>query len=235
MTNYSVQIEGFEGPMDLLLQLIEKNELDITEVSLATVADQYIEYINAMEVSPEDIVDFLVVVSRLLYLKSKILLPSLILEDEEGIDLEKQLKMYKAFVEASKKLKKQLHKNHHLYVREKYPEHAVEGFLPPKGVSLNRLHDVFALILKRIEPIVELPKKMVKKAISIYDKIQHIHSLLSSGNTVNFSTVIANSIDKSEKIVSFLAMLELVKQRSIMLDQGELFGDIIINKNTDVS
>ena len=107
---YEVKLEQFQGPLDLLLQLIEKQEMDITEVSLAQVADSYIEYINQMgQLNPEEVADFLVVASKLIYIKSKVLLPELDLE-EEGIDLEKQLKMYKEYYQATKKIQKSISK-----------------------------------------------------------------------------------------------------------------------------
>ena len=104
MENYRVQLEDWQGPLDLLLQLIESQQMDITKVSLSKVADQFIAYMNLKPVQLEETADFLVIAAKLIYIKSKALLPTLSLEDEEGIDLEKQLKMYKEYLEAAKKI-----------------------------------------------------------------------------------------------------------------------------------
>src|SRR3989344_5157057 len=101
---HSFRLEQFEGPLDLLLQLIEQQELDITTVSLAKVTDQYLQYLEELErIVPEEVADFLLVASKLIYLKSKYLLPDLAVADEQDSgDLERQLKMYRQFYEASK-------------------------------------------------------------------------------------------------------------------------------------
>ena len=103
-----IKIENFEGPLDLLLQLIEREELDITTVSLLDVADQYINYLSKIEdKKPEMLADFLLIAAKLLYIKSRALLPELETDsDEDSMDLARQLKMYKKFVEASKILSK---------------------------------------------------------------------------------------------------------------------------------
>ena len=117
METYKVQLESWQGPLDLLLQLIESQEMDITKVSLATVADQFIAYMNANpNLKLEETADFLVVAAKLIYIKSKALLPTLEIEDE-GIDLEKQLKMYKEYLEASKKIQKILHKKKFCFMK----------------------------------------------------------------------------------------------------------------------
>jgi len=102
---YKVQIEQFQGPLDLLLRLIEKEKLDITEVALSKVTEQYLKHLELIEESlPEDLADFLVIATKLLYIKSKALLPYLYPEDDDETDLAEQLKMYKLFLEAAKKL-----------------------------------------------------------------------------------------------------------------------------------
>ena len=164
-----IKTEKFQGPLSLLLELIEKEELDITEVSLAKIADQYVNYIKESgDINPDDIADFLVMAAKLLYIKSKALLPYLYSdEDEEVGELEQQLKMY---------------------------------------------------------------KELIEYKISIEDKILSIQQALMNKIKISFNKILYNSKSKTEIIVSFLAMLELVKQRDIAVKQEGLFREIIINK-----
>ena len=116
------KLEQFEGPLDLLLQLIEDQKLEITNISLAQVTDQYIQYLNhAHDLRPEDLADFLVVAAKLLYLKSRALLPALRLDEEEADagELEKQLKIYKEYLDASKKIEQMIKAGHFAFAREK--------------------------------------------------------------------------------------------------------------------
>lgn len=230
MERYTVQLNEFAGPLDVLLQLIEGQQLDITRVSLAKVADQFIDYIQRLETTdPEEIADFLVVVAKLLYIKSKALLPTISLE-EEGIDLEKQLKLYKEFVDASKRIQTIIAVGHHNFVHEKFPETVQHAFRPPHNVTSAKLSLLYAGVLKRLEPLVVLPKKVIEKTIHIHEKIQHIKDLIITEATLSFQRVLTEAPTKTEKIVSFLAMLELVKQRIITVEQERLFDDILIRR-----
>lgn len=231
MEQYKVQLEDWQGPLDLLLQLIEQQEMDITEVSLAKVADQFIAYMNLKSVKPEETADFLVVAAKLIYIKSKALLPSLDLEDEDGVDLEKQLKMYKEYLEASKKVQKVLRKKSFCFSKEKFPEGITEQvFYVPKSVNLNKLKRVYQQVLNRIKPIIVLPKKVIEKTIKLSERIQHIRDLIMKEACTSFNKLICDSKTKTEKIVSFLAILELTKQKIIQVEQGELFTDITLKK-----
>lgn len=231
MEQYKVQLEDWQGPLDLLLQLIEKQEMDITEVSLAEVADQFIEYMNLKSVKPEETADFLVVAAKLLYIKSRALLPSLDLTDEDEIDLEKQLKMYKEYLQAAKKMQKILRKKSFCFSKEKFPEGITEQvFYVPKSVNANKLKRVYQQVLNRIKPIIILPKKVIQKTIKLSERIQHIRDLIMKEACTSFSKLICDSKSKTEKIISFLAILELTKQKIINVEQGELFTDITLRK-----
>lgn len=230
MEGYTVQLDEYSGPLDLLLQLIEEQQMDITKVSLAAVADQFIVYMQQMQnLNPEEVADFLVVVAKLLYIKSKALLPTIDLEDD-GIDLEKQLRLYKEFVAASKKIHALVTDGKYNYVREKYPEELKQGFHPPEGLTAPQLGLLFAKVLKRLEPIFVLPKRVIEKTVNIHEKIQHIKDIILREASISFARVISDAGSKTEKIVSFLAMLELVKQRMISVEQEKLFDDIIIKR-----
>ncbi|MFH0853459.1 MAG: ScpA family protein [bacterium] len=226
---YKIKLEQFEGPLDLLLQLIEKNELDITQVSLATVTEQFIQELEKVEqLSPDELSDFLVVAAKLLYIKSKSLLPrNQNEEDDAGLDLEHQLKMYRMYYEASKLVNK-------IWLNKKiaYPRIAPTVFrpvfMPPKNVTAQDLADVFQGVIAGITPIVNLNEGIVIKSINIREKIFEIRELIKLQPFLMFHSLVEKVKTKTEMIVTFLAMLELVKQRSITLTQDNSFSEIKI-------
>jgi segregation and condensation protein A len=231
MEQYQVQLEEWQGPLDLLLQLIEGQEMDITKVSLAKVADQFIQYMNLKSVSLEETADFLVVAAKLLYIKSKALLPTLSLEEDDGIDLEKQLKMYKEYLEAAKKIQQILRKKTISFSREKLPEGiTTHVFYVPKSLTADRLKNIYALVISRLKPLIVLPQKVIEKSIKLSERIQHIKDLILKEACSSFNELICDSASKTEKIVSFLAVLELVKQKIINVEQSGLFEDITLKK-----
>jgi segregation and condensation protein A len=231
MAQYKVQLNEWQGPLDLLLQLIEQQEMDITKISLSQVADQFIAYMNTKSLQLEETADFLVVAAKLIYIKSKALLPTLSLEEDEGIDLEKQLKMYKEYLDASKKIQKILHKKRFCFSKEKFPEGiTTQVFYVPKSITAAKLKNVFVQVIGRIKPFVELPKKVIEKSIKLSERIQHIKDLIFREASTTFCKMLGDSKSKTEKIVNFLAVLELVKQKIIDVEQNELFEDIKMNK-----
>jgi segregation and condensation protein A len=229
---HKIKIAKFEGPLDLLLQLIEQQEMDICEVSLAQVTEQYIQYLNQLEaLAIEDLADFLSVAARLLLIKSKALMPYLTWgEAEETDDLEKQLKIYREYLEASRLVRKLILKRRFTYAREKLPQIIDEGFNPPKNVTTMKLKNVFMSILRELEPLTRLPQGIIKKTINIQEKIQKIRQLIIERVNLNFEQLIRESKSKTEVIVSFLAILELVKQRIVIVHQDKVFGGMSIEK-----
>jgi segregation and condensation protein A len=237
---YKIKLEKFEGPLDLLLQLIEQEEMDITQVSLAKVTDQYLQYLNTTaDISTEELADFLVVAAKLLLIKSRTLLPQLGLDEEEGTDLERQLRMYKEFYEASKVLNKMILKKHFLYPRDRMVIKIDHVFNPPKTITTAKLHDLFVSVLQELEPWVNMPKEVIAKTISIRERITNIQTMISDKVNMRFSELLKTSKNKTEVIVTFLAVLELVKQRIVAVVQENVFDDISIQKidteNTDVA
>ena len=224
---YEIRLEQFSGPLDLLLQLIEREELDITSVSLAQVTDQYIERLEALTDLPaEELADFLVIGAKLLYLKSKSLLPFLVWDQEEDVgDLETRLKMYKEYVEAAKKVQGILAEKRHTFVREKPPITAL-GFSPPQNLTTDKMAVMFREVLKRLIPIVKPPEALIEKTVSIHEKIRHIRDWLKSREPVSFDRVLELAQSRAEIIVSFLALLELVKQREVTVHQADHFAEI---------
>lgn len=230
-----IKLEKFEGPLSLLLQIIEKEEMDITEISLAKIADQYIKYIRSLsQTNPEEMADFLVVAAKLLLIKSKALLPYLQPEEEEEIkELENQLRMYKAFLDATKKVEAIIGRKKFMFARE-FNRRAILNninlFSPPKNIKAEDLKMIFEDLLGRIKPADKLEEEKLERKVSIDEKILEIQNILLKRIKISFNKVLAGAKDKTEIIVSFLAMLELIKQRDITAEQSGLFKEIEINK-----
>ena len=225
------KIEKFEGPLDLLLQLVEQEKLTISEVSLAKITEQYLDHLAEMAVPPDELADFLLVASKLLLLKSKTLLPDLKVEDEDP-SLADQLRMYKEYVEASREILVMIKRQHFAFTRAAPPRQ--EGFFPPKTINTSKFEALFDSILQSLAPILDIPKAAVTRAMSIKEKISAIQELLRRELQSQFSKVVKNAKNKTEVIVSFLALLELVKQRLVEVEQDELFTDIAIRQSTPV-
>jgi len=229
------KIDKFEGPLGLLLQLIEKEEMDITEISLAKIADQYIEYIrNSEHLKPEEMADFLVVAAKLLLIKSRALLPFLKGEAEAEIqEFEDQLRMYKEFLAATEKIEAIIGEKRFSFARE-FDRRAILAsahlFSPPKRLTAAVLGEVFNEIIKNIQPLELLEEQSLEQAINIEDKILAIQQILLEKIKVSFNHILAGAKNKTEIIVSFLALLELIKQRGVIVMQGDLFGEIEINR-----
>lgn len=230
-----IKLEQFEGPLALLLQLIEKEELDVTQVSLAKVADQFINYIRQSgNIEPAEMADFLVVAAKLLLIKSRALLPYLYPEEEEEIEeLEEQLRMYKEFLEATKRIEKMIGKKKFMFAREFNRKAVLNGanvFSPPKKLTKAEMGGVFAELLERIRPAAKLEEGTVADKVNIEDKILHIQQMLAERIRVSFNKVMERALNKTEVIVSFLAMLEMMRQREVVIHQENLFDEIFIEK-----
>lgn len=227
---YKVISEKFNGPLDLLLQLIEKADLNITEISLAQVTEQYVEYLEQLvEIEPEELADFLVIAGRLLLLKSRALLPYLETEIEEE-SLETQLKLYKEFIEASKKIEAMLKQERFSFSRTRPPAKTEIEFSPPPNLVVGDLKNCFLVVLKKLDPLVKLPRQMMEKTISLQQKILELKDIISSQKNIKFHNLISNAQNRTEIIINFLAILELLKQRHLTVKQHGTFNDILIER-----
>jgi segregation and condensation protein A len=226
---YHFKLEKFEGPLDLLLELIEKEELKITEFSLAKVADQYLEYIKQNDnIHLENLSDFLSVASKLILIKSRTLLPILKFTDEEEEeiqDLARQLEEYKRFKEASQSLGKMAELGRIAYSREGYAG-VTSFFYPPESLNIFDLKKHFQSVLAEIPIIEKLEEEYVREVITLEQKINDLQNVLRKKAETYFSEVAGTAKDKIDVIISFLAMLEMVKQRIIEVEQGEIFKEI---------
>jgi len=225
---YSVKLEQFEGPLDLLLDIIEQEKLDISLVSLATVTDGYLKLLEANPDIPlEELVDFLVIASKLLFIKSRTLLPFIGLAEEEGENLEGQLRIYKEYLDASKVVNAMIGKRRFLFVHERLPKIEI-GFAPPEKFSTEDMRGLLEAVIKRLEILVHVPRATLEKSVSIHEKINEISEMLQRVRSSSFRSVLMTARNRTEIVVTFLALLELVKQRAVDVRQTSQFQDITI-------
>lgn len=226
---YTVKLSQFEGPLDLLLHLIEEEKLDITEISLAEVADKYLAYIEeAEEISPDELADFLVVAAKLLLIKSSFLIPGEV-EKEEYTDLANQLKIYREFLLASKKIQKIYNQKKYAFSRNKFPIAIKAKFPENIKISPNVLKKYFESLVSILLTQIKLKQKTIKKVISLKEKIQQLMQKIKNFKEIKFNELIDKPL-KEEIVVTFLATLDLAKRKVIQIEQKYLFGDIIIKK-----
>lgn len=226
---YHIQLEQFEGPLPLLLSLIEREKLDITRLSLSKVADQYLEYVAREDhISIENLARFLSIAARLILIKSKALLPILAFTDEEEEeidDLEAELRRYKTFKDAAVRLGMLIGERHILITRESSLD-SVSVFLPPKNMKGDDLANYFQSVLGNLPSMEILEEKRVAEIVTLEEKIALLQESIKDRVQKSFSDIVTVATDRVHVIVSFLALLELVKQRIIHAEQGELFGEI---------
>jgi segregation and condensation protein A len=230
---YRVQLPVFEGPLDLLLSLIEREELDITRVSLAQVTDQYLAYLDAIEqVRPEVLADFLVVAAKLILIKSQALLPrppSIVFEADAGAgdDLVEQLRLYKQFKAVAGQLRHREDEGLRTYIRLAPPP-KVEPRLDMTGIGLPDLLAAVREALQIAPPPPSVNGVVSQTKVTIGGQMDLIRRRLQAQGRALFQEILARSADRVEIAVTFLATLELIKQHEVAVHQEDLFGPIII-------
>lgn len=233
-SNYQIKTEVFEGPLELLLDMVEKRKLFINEISLATVADDYIAHLKQFEKMPVDFVsNFLIVASTLILIKSKSLLPTLTLTEEETGDideLERRLREYQKIRELSLHVKELFGKN--ISFPKIQTRNQTVVFTPSNEVTIQSIFSGIQEVILHFPKKITLPKVIVKKVISLEDMMDRLTTRITSSFKMSFREFAG--VGKEEKvniIVSFLAMLELVKQGMIAVTQSAHGDDIEIETN----
>ncbi len=228
-SEYQVKTHIFEGPLDTLLSLIEKRKLFINDISLSQVADDYIAYIKSLENFPiADSAHFVLIASTLVLIKSKSLLPTLTLSEEEEHsieDLEERLREFQKYKALSRHLRERFGINVE-YLRLPSKEKIVV-FTPDQNTSIGRMHEVIKTVLAQIPKKELVQKAIVQKVISLEEMMENLAKRITSSLKMSFKDF--SGMGKTEKvnvIVSFLAMLELVKQGVIQVRQDKDFHDI---------
>ncbi|MEW5907649.1 MAG: segregation/condensation protein A [Patescibacteria group bacterium] len=231
---YAVKVGQFEGPLDLLLELIERHKLSINDISLAQITDQYLEHLKQLDGFPiEEVALFITIASTLILIKSHSLIPSMELtpEEEENIEeLEERLRIYRQIKTLSIHIKQIFYKNP-VFAREGFKNITI-GFIEPKGISVDNLYVIFKNVIDRLPKENCLPEVKVKKIISLEEKIKELAGRIQGQLELSFREFATSRADmkdkKIEMIISFLAMLEMIKREIIIVNQIELFGEINI-------
>ena len=219
---YKIVLERFEGPLDLLLELINEREMEVGDVSLKEVTAQYLFYIEKNDIPPGELADFLSVAVRLLLLKTRALMPFLTTEEEAAEDdLSRQLKIYKAYWEAAKAIDALAKSSKRAFGKPKVPMTGELGFSPPKKkhITGKMIFDIMSGIVASLEEFVMLPKTSLKRVVSLNNKIALLRDFLNSNSRLTLNNFLSHGNgDRTDVIVNFLAVLELVKQNEVGLE-----------------
>lgn len=231
---FQIKTEVFEGPLDLLLSLIEKRKLFINDIALSKVADDYIAYLQSLEKFPiADSADFLVIASTLLLIKSRSLLPNLSLTEDEQQDigdLERRLKIYQRIKELSIHIKNQFGKE---IIFAPEPRKMIPVFSPDQTMTKENFLQAILSVIKALPKIENIPKAIVRKVVSLEEMITDLTQRIQSSIKLSFREFA--KVGKEERvnvIISFLAMLELVKQGIVNVRQNNEFEDIEMETQT---
>ena len=241
----TVKLQVFEGPLDLLLYLLEKNKVNIYDIPIVEITNQYMEYIAEMKRQDLNVVsEFLVMAATLIDIKSRMLLPAPETEDEEEEDpraeLVQQLLEYKMYKCMAYELKdRQMDAGRVMYKKPTIPEE-VRAYEPPvdihelmSDITLSRLHEIFESIMKKqqdkIDPLRSKFGKIEKEEVSLEDKMEDLKKYAAGHRHFSFRGLLTAQSSKVEVIVTFLAILELMKMGTIRISQEHIFDDIQID------
>ncbi len=235
-TDYKVKLEVFEGPLDLLLYLIKRDEIDIYDISLERITKQYLEYLQAFKELNIDIAgEFIVMAANLIYLKSRSLLPvdqqppdEEAEEDDPRWDLIRQLIEYKKFKEAAAQLQTRALEQERMFARAglKVGDFATAP-LPLGEVGIFQLINALQTVIKRVDAREDL-QQLFGEHYTVSDKIESILRQISSGVTLKFSELFAQMASRVEIVVTFLALLELIRLKQVRAIQASPFEEIEI-------
>lgn len=240
----SIKLEAFEGPLDLLLHLIDKNKVDIYDIPIVEITNQYMEYIQEMQKKDLNIMsEFLLMAATLLDIKCRMLLPVEVNEEGEEEDprqeLVEQLLQYKMYKYMSYELKDRQMDGGRLMFKEETMPSEVKEYQEPvdldvllDGITLSRLNEVFQDIMKRqfnkLDPVRSTFGKIEKEEITVEDKMSYLNEYVKTHKKFSFSELLKNQKTKMQTVVTFLAILEMMKMGTISVEQENTFDDIII-------
>ena len=241
MSAIDVKLNVFEGPLDLLLHLIEKNKVNIYDIPIVTITEQYLEYVNNMEEEDLDVMsEFLVMAATLIKIKSKMLLP----KDEEDPreELVRRLLEYKMYKYAAGELKdleiegnKVFFKKATIPAEVKNVKQEVDPYelISKADVDLQKLNEIFKSVMRKqvdkVDPIRSKFKEIEREEISLEEKMAEVREEVRGLEGINFRTLLEMQASKMNIIVTFLAILELMKIGAIAIRQEDIFGEIIID------
>lgn len=240
---YSIHLNVYDGPLDLLCDMISKQKIDIKDISIIEITKQYLAYINMLEAMDLEVTsDFITMATKLLEIKSKYLLFSqreLDEEEDPRLELMEQLKEYKKYKKASEVIKDSVDYLNQPYYRNR-EEIIIDDKVDLNEISIESIKSILPYIfkVKNIEEENETKKderlnKIVRgKIISVEEKIEYIQNILTTADKISFNNIIKDNT-KDEVIATFLSLLELIKSKEIVVVQENFFEDIIIKKNLE--
>ena len=234
-TDYKVKLEVFEGPLDLLLYLIKRDEIDIYDISIERITRQYLDYLQAFKELKIDIAgEFVVMAANLIYLKSRSLLPldqqppeEDAEEDDPRWDLIRQLIEYKKFKEAAAQLHDRALEQERIFTRDGGSAAISGAPLPLHEVGIFQLIHAFQEVIKRVEAQEDL-QEIFGERFSVSDKIEKILERVGDGTPVRFSELFGQIVSRVEIVVTFLALLELIRLNQVRAMQRKMFDEIEI-------
>ncbi len=242
-----VKLQVFEGPLDLLLHLIDKNKVDIYDIPIVEITNQYMEYIRAMEEKDLNVMsEFLLMAATLLDIKCKMLLPKEVNEEGEETDpraeLVEQLLQYKMYKYMSFELKDRQLDGERLMFKDPTIPDEVKAYQEPvdldallDGVTMSRLSAIFKDVMKKqhdkIDPVRSTFGKIEKEEVTVDDKLEYLKNYIVSHKKFSFRDILKNQKSKMQIVVTFLAILEMMKMGTITVEQENTFDDIMITSN----
>ncbi|HEV3148007.1 MAG TPA: segregation/condensation protein A [Chthoniobacterales bacterium] len=238
-SDYKVKLEIFEGPLDLLLYLIKRDEIDIYEISIERITRQYLEYLQAFEELNIDLAgEFVAMAANLIYLKSRSLLPvdqqppeEDAEEDDPRWELIRQLIEYKKFKEAAAQLHLRELEQERIFAREEGSSPPTEGQLRLGEVGIFQLINAFQNVIKRVEARQDL-QEIPGERFSVSEKIDTILQRVEAGGRIPFSDLFGAIVSRLEVVVTFIALLELIRLKQVRAIQKNIFDEIEIASAT---
>ena len=239
--DYKVRLEIFEGPLDLLLYLIKKDEIDIYDVSLERITKQYLAYIDTFKMLNVEVAsEFIVMAANLMYIKSRELLPKMLQaadddadEDDPRWELIRQLVEYKKFKDVAQFLGAQEARGNEFFAAN--PE-LPDLDVAPAGVPQMGIFDLiqaFQKVLKRFDKVDDI-REIVDDRWTVSGKIDYLMEMIPQGSRVKFESLFTTAGSRSEMIVTFLAMLELIKLNHLQVEQETLLGEMVVVRPTEL-
>lgn len=240
-----VKLQVFEGPLDLLLHLIQKNKIDIYDIPISEITDQYLEYVQAMDRQDMNVTsEFMLMAATLIDLKCRMLLPKEVNEDGEEEDpreeLVQQLLAHKEYKFMAQRLRECMDEAGDVICRKQKLPKEVQAYQEPvdldellNGVKLSKLREIFEFVLKRQEdskdPIRSKFGQIEKEEVSLPDKLVFVTTALREKRHCTFRELLETQKGKTQVIVTFLAVLELIKTGGVIVRQEETFGEIYLD------
>ncbi|MEK7101658.1 MAG: ScpA family protein [Patescibacteria group bacterium] len=233
---FNIKTDSYEGPFEVLLDLIEARKLLVNDLALANITEDYIQHVRAQTAFPvEETANFIQIAATLLLIKSKSLIPDLAFSEEESADVEdlkRRLAAYEKVREAARELSRVYGRTVMAAEGERAPEVV---FAPSRDLSAAALAEALARVLAAREVVEELPEARVKPLVTIEEMMDQLAKRVQSAMTLSFNEFSKETKERIEVIVSFLALLELVKQGAVAAEQHEVYGDIRISHTASTS